>query len=67
MTIHRTYSLTISGPEEAVQDPGMETRMVNRILEGRVLRDAEDVLNDALPDDWHAKIREWDAEEVDEP
>lgn len=60
MTTHRTYALTIHGPEEQVQDPGIGTRMVDEILGGRALRDAEDAINDQLPEEWHAKIREWD-------
>lgn len=63
MTTYRTYTLTIEGPEDEVEDPGVESSMVRHILGGRALRDAEDAINDALPKGWSAKILEWDEDD----
>ena len=54
-----TYVLTIHGPPFPLK--ARRVKAVARILAGRVLNDAEDVVNDALPEGWSAKIREWDA------
>jgi hypothetical protein len=45
------YMLTVLGPEKDEKD-------VEVVLSGRVLGDAEDVINDALPEGYEARITE---------
>lgn len=50
------YMLTILGPDVSEYESyDMES---NSILSGRVLGDAEDVINDALPEGYEARITE---------
>lgn len=53
------YMLTILGPDEPEEEKE-ETydNEVEGILTGRVLSDAEDVINDHLPDGYQAKFSE---------
>ena len=56
MRAFKGYMLTILGPDE----PDEETyaQEVNDILAGRALGDAEDIINDQLPEGFQAKISE---------
>lgn len=49
------FFIVISGPDDPNETLVQE---VEEILSGRVLGDAEDILNDALPDGYQAKITE---------
>jgi hypothetical protein len=68
VSVFKTYTLTVSGPDSYPAEEGSaekwahEEKVVARILAGRVLADAEDVVNDALPEGWAARIEEWDLE-----
>ena len=56
MKAHTGYILTIFGPDESTEET--YDKEVASILQGRVLGDAEDVINDALPEGYEAKISE---------
>ncbi len=49
------FIVTIIGPDEPNEE---EAKEVEDILAGRVLGDAEDLINDQLPEGWQAKISE---------
>lgn len=50
------YILTIFGPDEP--DEVYVHELENNVLTGRALGDAEDVINDQLPEGFQAKISE---------
>lgn len=52
----RGYMLTILGPDD--QDEESMEQEVKDALKGRALLDAEDTINDHLPDGYRAKISE---------
>lgn len=55
-----TFTIRVMGPDIREEQPASEVdaeyREVEEILKGRVLGDAEDIINDALPDEWYAKV-----------
>lgn len=55
MRATKGYILTIFGPDE---ENTTEEQEVNEALQGRALGDAEDLINDHLPDGFQAKISE---------
>lgn len=49
------FIITISGPDDPDE---ADVQEVEDTLAGRVLGDAEDLINDQLPEGWQAKISE---------